>query len=40
MEKTVSRNEKKYTIQKIINYNKTTRILDKLMFEKPLGLAL
>lgn len=39
MEKTVSRSEKKYAVQKIINDKKTTKILDKLMFEKTIGLG-
>lgn len=37
--KTVSRSAKKDAVQKNINDKKTTKILDKLMFEKTTGLG-
>lgn len=37
--KPVSRSEKKDAVQKNINDKKTTKILDKLMFEKTTGLG-
>lgn len=37
--KPVSRSEKKDAVQKNINGKKTTKILDKLMFEKTTGLG-